>query len=333
MLSSPLIVVSACMLSWSLVLVVCRVILFAYELDPWLFTFIQLMAGGTFLVIYAGYVSGILEALRDPQTWLYGVLRVATAAFFSAALLHTSTANANFLGITAVPITMVMFWVAFSRRPSAWELPGHILIIVGLILLARNLDGGYSNPALLLMILSEVCVVTSTLIAERHGLNQTEDPRMRALLSGVMLLASAFAMLMAAFVLSAIVQWQPALRSALPMNLSWLDHPAQILDTRLWIASVLIGVILRGPTLFLSLKAIHLVGTENYIVGMAILPFASFAFEALALHLGLLPPTPATAPALVFGTVMIIGSLAVFWARTKQTMPARTSMVRRGQHE
>lgn len=333
MLSSPFIVVGACMLSWSLVLVVCRFILFTYEFDPWLFTFIQLMAGGFFLVILAGYTSGVLVALRDPFTWLYGVLRVATAALFSAALLHTSTANANFLGITAVPMTMVMFWIVFSRRPSTWELPGHALIIVGLILLARNLDGGYSNPALLLMILSEVCVVTSTLMAERHSLNQTEDPRTRALLSGVMLLASAFAMLMAAFVLSAIVQWQPVLRPALPIHFSWLDHPAQILDLSLWISAVLIGVVLRGPALFLSLKAIHLVGTENYIIGMAILPFASFTFEAIAVHQGLLPPTPAAVLTLVFGTVMISGSLAIFWARILKINATTTSILRRDQHE
>ena len=45
-------------------------------------------------------------------------------------------------------------------------------------------------------------------------------------------------------------------------------HPL-VLDARLWVSAALVGIVLRGPSLFLSPKAIHHVRTENYIAAMA----------------------------------------------------------------
>ena len=60
------------------------------------------------------------------------------------------------------------------------------------------------------MVLSELCVVASTLIGELHSLNQTDDPCQRAGLTGIMLLTSTFFMLSAALGLGLVVQWRPS---------------------------------------------------------------------------------------------------------------------------
>ena len=314
---SAAVVLGASLLSWAVLLVASRVTLLAFQLDPWLFTFIQMMAGGAFLVAIGARGSGLTKALRDPYTWVYGALRVATAGFFTAALVHTSVANAAFLGIVSMPISIVVVWVVLSRKPSRRELPGHAVIILGLALLAQNLEGGWRNPAIILMILSELCVVTSTLIGELHPLNQTDDPRQRAGLTGIMLLASAFFMLLAALCLSIVAQWLPAVRDSVSGSLAWIGNPALVVDTRLWAWAALVGVLLRGPSLFLSLKAIHQVRTENYIAAMAALPFLSLALEAVAVALGLLEPTTAAVPATLYGAMMMLGSLGVLRARSR----------------
>lgn len=319
--ASAVLDLGASLLSWAILLVVSRMTLLGLALDPWLFTFIQIVAGGALLVAMAGRGSGLAEALRDPWTWLFGVLRFGTAAFYTAALVHTSTANAACLAMVGVPIRMVLLWLALSRKPFGRELPGQAVILVGLALLAESLEGGWRDPAIVLMILSELCVVASTLIGELHPLNHTDDPRQRAGLTGIMLLASAFFMLVAALGLGLVVQWLPSVRAAVSPNVTWLANPSLALDARLWVAAVLVGFVLRGPTMFLFLKAVRRVGTENYVAAMVAIPVLSLAFEAAAAALGLLEPTAAATRSTLFGAVMVLGSLGVSWARSTRWMP------------
>lgn len=326
MLASSLALLGASLLSWALLLVISRAILVAFEFDPWLFTLIQMMVGGALLIAIAGPSVGLLGALRNPYTWAYGVLRVATAAFFTAALLHTTAANAAFLGVVSVPISMIVLWLVLSRKPSRIELPGHALILLGLVLLAQTLEGGWSNSALIFMIASELCVVASTMIAEVHPLNQTDDTRQRARLTGIMLIASALFMLMAGILLGFFMQLSPGVDLLQRVSPTWVVDPVLIIDARLWIYASLVGFLLRGPSLFLSLMAIHRVRTENYIAGMAALPFMSLGLEAAAAALGWLAPPSAASAATAFGTLMTIGSLCVLWARSKRKEAARTSV-------
>ena len=68
-------------------------------------------------------------------------------------------------------------------------------------------------------------------------------------------------------------------------------------------------------------KAVRRVGTENYIAAMVAIPVLSLAFEAVAAALGLLELTPVATRSTLFGAVMILGSLGVFWARATRWMP------------
>lgn len=321
---TTILVLGASLASWALLLVTSRVILFAWPVDPWLFTFIQVMAGGAFLIAIAGRGSGFTEALSNLFTWLYGGLRVATAAFFTAALTYTSTYNAAFLGIISVPVSLVVLWILLARQPTRVELPFHGLVLLGFVFLAGSLDNGWRNPAIVLMIVSELCVVASTLIAEIHPLNQTNDTRQRARLTGIMLLASAFVMLVLAAGFGLVARWLPGFQSLIPGTFSWMTDPSAMLDPVLWIAATLVGVILRGPSLFLALKAIHHVRTEVYIAAMAGLPFMTFSMEALAVSFGWIPPSHSTHMTLFWGSVMTFGSICVLIARSRKGTPKRS---------
>lgn len=311
------ILVLAALAGWSLLLVISRVILVNLGLDPWLFTFIQMMASGVFLLFLAGLRHLSPALLRDRTIWMYGILRVLTAAFFTAALLYTSAANAAFMSILSVPTSIVFLWLVLSRIPRRWEVPGHVIIVLGLLLLATQLEGGWRNPAIILMILSELCVVGSTVIAELHPTNNTRNWRQRAELTGLMLLASATVMLLAALGLGVLVQVLPVLGAWVPGQIGWLENPQQALDPVLWISAIAVGVVLRGPSMFLALAAINAVRTENYLAGLAALPLTALLFEAAAGHMGWLPNLSIWTLATAFGGVMVVGSLWVVIARTR----------------
>lgn len=305
--------------SWALLLVTSRAILKSTGMDPWIFTLVQMMVAGVFLLVATGGFGGQRTALRDPFIWLYGMLRVATAALFTAALLHTSAANAAFLGIISVPMSVVLLWQFAGRRPALRELPGQVVILLGLALLAPTLEGGWRNPAIVLMVLSEICVVSSTVIAEFHPMNQGDNVRKRAQLTGIMLLASAFVMLLVLISLHAAAHGIPYAKSILPTGLISGNSMATLLDPWLWIAACSVGVFLRGPSLYLALAAIHAVKTENYLAGMAALPFLSLGFEMLAHLAGILPPVASAGHSLTFGLIISSGSLLVLFARPRRS--------------
>jgi drug/metabolite transporter (DMT)-like permease len=312
------------LLSWSALLVLSRVILLATGLDPWLFTFIQMMAGGAFLILISGRLSGVSRLMKDPLIWLYGVLRVGTAAFFTAALVYTTTANAAFMSVLSVPTSVIVLSLFLARHPKRGELPGHAIILIGMFLLTQQIEGGWRNPAVLLMIASELCVVSSTLIAELHPINQTEDKRQRAGLTGIMLVVSACAMLILALCFGIASQNAPAVAKVLP-DLPWLDDPYTLFNPLLWTLAILVGITLRGPSMFLALTVINRVRTENYLAAMAALPLTSLAFEFAAQRVGWLVPAPTITATTLCGILMVTGSLLVILTRSRT---ARTQTVK-----
>ncbi|KZL18033.1 hypothetical protein PsAD2_02767 [Pseudovibrio axinellae] len=307
------------MVSWALLIVISKGLLVRYNLDPWIFTIIQLMFGGVFLVCISGSSATTLIALRSPYTWAYGVARVLSAACFTASLLYISAANAGFFGLVSIPFSALMFVLLFSRKPSVLELPGHIIIVAGMVLLISTLENTFSNPAVYLMLLSEAAVVSSVIIAEFHPQNQGDSLKERASLSGVMLLASAFTMLVTLAALSLLTgATEPA--TTTPQVVDWkqsipLIDLSQVWSLKMWIAAIAVGVTLRGTSMFLSMQAISLVGGQNYVATIAALPFTSLLFERVADVSGYLPqhmPDPLTVLA---GVIMTCGSLSIMWAR------------------
>ncbi|SDR34073.1 translation-associated GTPase [Pseudovibrio sp. Tun.PSC04-5.I4] len=326
MTTKGLMVCLATMVSWAALIVVSKGLLLAYNLDPWIFTIIQLMFGGIFLIAVSGKLTATLTALRSPHTWAYGVVRVISASCFTASLLYISAANAGFFGLVSVPFSALIFALLFFRLPSLLELPGHIVIAGGMVLLITSLENTFSNPAVFLMMFSELAVVVSVMIAEYHPQNQGTNLKDRASLSGVMLLASALVMLVSLAALSLLTgatQATTATQAAADwkQSLPLLDL-AQVWSPTMWIAAVAVGITMRGVSMFLSMQAINLVGSQNYVATIAALPFASLLFELLADRSGFIPQNLPTPTAIIAGTIMACGSLGILWARQRKIKAA-----------
>lgn len=314
-----LIVCLATMVSWAFLIVISKGLLLTYNLDPWIFTIIQLMFGGLFLIAVSRKLGATMDALKSPYTWAYGVARVLSAACFTASLLYISAANAGFFGLVSVPFSALAFALLFFRLPTALELPGHLVIILGVILLISSLEGTYTNPAVYLMIFSEFAVVASVIIAEFHPQNQGDDLKKRASLSGVMLVASALIMLIALAALSLITDGTAATQQAADWtsNLPLIDL-TQVWSPTMWVAAIAVGISLRGVSMFLSMQAINLVGSQNYVATIAALPFTSLLFELIADKAGYLPQTVPDPIAILAGVIMTAGSLGILWARQRK---------------
>ena len=229
-------VLVAAVASWALLLACSRSAVVGLALDPWMFTFLQLASGGVFLLLVSAGAEVGLAALKRVDTWLIGALRVGTGALFMAALVHVNVMQAGFLGAINIPMAMLGVYLMFDRRPVASEFWGHLLVIAGTLTIALGLEGGVANPAVVLMLLSEVCVVGASLLAERHPHMTALALRTRLRLTGVVLLVTA----------TAFAAWR-GLQARLGLA---GDDGAITLDAlarpELWLAGLGLGIALCG---------------------------------------------------------------------------------------
>ncbi|MDH3772049.1 MAG: hypothetical protein OET79_13835, partial [Nitrospirota bacterium] len=238
-LDHPLTVAGISLGFWALLLVASRILLVRFGFDPWSFTFIQLIVSGGVLIVLSRGGNVDWRSLRRWSTWVYGALRVTTAATFTAALVHVPVVGAGLLGVMNVPMAALAVWLAFGRRARSSELPGHLCVLAGIVLVTMRLDGGFGSPAFLWVLLSQISVIGGALIAERHPDNNAAEPRARLRFTGVVLLLTALLFLIGRLLFGA---GAAALADLVPA----------LLDPALWLSGLAIGLLLRGPSMHLS---------------------------------------------------------------------------------
>ncbi len=304
----PILVTAAAILSWSALIAISRILLVRYAFDPWAYTFLQLCAGGICLLAIGGRGRLSLDSFRRPSTWVLGVLRVLSAALFTAVLVWVSAMEAGILGAVNVPMVAVAVWLVFGRRPARLEWLGHAVILAAIAPLVLTLEGGFANPAVILMLLNEVVLVAGTLLAERHPDNSASTPGSRARFTGAVLLVTAGLFL--------------ALRVAEDGGVGDVDWSAPLI-----VSAVLVGVFLRGPSMFLTFWSTRLIGSQNYLACCTALPVIGMVLEQAAFQWGLIDISRFRPETVLLTAGVVAGTLIVVWARVRTAEASTRSAI------
>jgi len=294
--------VATAVLSWGLLILISRVLVAGHGFNPWVLSFVQMAVGGAAMIVAAGRGPMPLRAFRHPQTWIYGSLRVVTAATLTAALAYGTSAEISVMSTLFIPAGILLAWALFARRPKTSDAFGSVVVLVGVGGVAVGLPGGILGPAVTLMLISAAATALCSAIAEMHPENQGDDRKIRMRLTGASMLATASLMLAAATTAS---HFDPGGYVAAHVPLSAVFDPA------IWIAGIVVGVALRGPSTYFTFRAIRMVGSENYLMGVAVMPAITLFAESLAAAGGLLPMPALPLQTLVAGTVGIAGALGI----------------------
>jgi len=290
--------------TWALLLVCSRALVIGLDLDPWMFTFLQMGSGGLFFIVISRGAEVGVTALWRIDTWLIGVFRIGTAALYMAALLHVDVLRAGFIGSISVPMSALAVCLLFNRRPTRLELLGHIPLIAGCSVTALGLDGSLENPALLLLMLSQVCVLTASLFAERHPHMMALAPRTRLRLTGIVLLLTAMG----------FAVWR-ILQSA--AGLAGDADVTELMRPELWAAGLGLGITLRGLATYLGLRAAAVAGTHNYLAAALALPVVGAVLECFVAWNGY-GAWPDIGPfQVIAGTLIVSGGMLVIYARKR----------------
>ena len=294
--------VATAVLSWGFLILISRVLVAGHGFNPWVLSFVQMAVGGAAMMVAADRGPMPLRAFRHPQTWIYGVLRVVTAATLTAALAYGTSAEISVMSTLFIPVGILLAWPLFGRRPVATDAFGSVVVLIGVGGVAAGLPGGVLGTAVMLMLISAGATALCSAIAEMHPENQGDDRRTRLRLTGAAMLATATVMLVAAAGASHV---EPDGFVATHVPLSAVFDPA------IWTAGVLVGIALRGPSTYLTFRAIRMVGSENYLMGVAVMPAITLLCESLAAAGGLLPMPSLPAQTLTAGAVGIAGALGI----------------------
>ena len=310
MVSPAFLIAAVVMAGWSVVTVLVRATLIGFSFDPWTLAMaIQLAAGGT-LLIAAGLRSLPLEPIRRWTTWAIGALRVVTTCCFSAALLYGSATTITLVSLINVLVAAAGVFLVFRRKPRFAEMPGFLLIALGIALLVGRLDGGWHSPAIPLLLISETSVVFSSLLAERHPDN-LGDRRQRLALTGFVTVLSAGGLLTIWGALGLVFP-EAALGPSAADVLGTLTSPW------LWAAALAFGAVFRAPLTYMAFQITRLLGADGYMLSMAALPLTTLAVELLAGSAGLVP-VPSLAPVdLAYSAVIVAGSAWVIGVRFRR---------------
>lgn len=294
-----IIVTTGAILCWAILSVVSRIFLLNFDLDPWMFSFIQLSAGGAILLAISGRNGLKLSSFTQPTTWMLGGLRVLSAALYTAVLAWVSVLEAGVLGAMNLPIITLAVWALAKHRPARFEWMGHVLILAAIATLAFRLEGDLRSAAIALMALNAVCLTAMNLLAERHPENISDDPGVRARFTGVVLLVTAILFAFGRSIQEGSVDTAP--------------------DFTLIIAGVSVGIILRAPAMFLAFWSIRLAGAHGYTAAISLLPIFGMVFEQACVALGLLAESRFQIETVWLACVVITGTLVILTARTWQT--------------
>lgn len=308
-MSPALLIALAMTAMWSVVTVLLRSVLFRFGFDPWTLAMATMLAAGATLLVAAGIRSLPLDPLRRWSTWAIGGIRVLTTCCFSAALLYGSATTITLLSAVNVLVAAIGVLVVFGRRPRAGEIPGFLLIAVGVALLATRLEGGWGSPAIKFLLVSETAVVVSSLLTETHPDN-LGDRRQRLALTGFVTLLSASGLLVVWSVVGL------ALPEA-PLGPNASDALASLASPWLWAAALVFGVFFRAPLTYLSFQITRLIGADGYMLSMVALPLTTLAIEILAGWGGLMPMPGLDPVTLGFSALIVAGGAWIILDRVR----------------
>lgn len=297
------IVTISAMLFWAILSVASRILLLEFNFDPWMFSFIQLCAGGVTLLVMSGKGGLNPTSFNRPVTWVLGAFRITSAALYTTTLGLISVLEAGVLGALNLPVIVVVVWIITRKRPIWIEWIGHLLILSAIWFLVHGLEPEIQLYAAVLMGLNALCLAAITLLSERHPDNNSDQLGMRARFTGAVLLVTA-----ALFFIVRLMQ---------------NGFSGGVVEMPLLISAILVGIFLRAPAMFLAFWSIRLAGAMGYTAAATLLPVFGMVFEQAAVAVGLLDETRFRIETLGLALVAIFGTFLIIISRSKREQEYR----------
>lgn len=298
-------------------------IVYAYadqvEAHPTVFILYATAFAAAGMIMISGLGKNPLEIIMAPQSWIFGVSAVAIEGAFFLLLTTVTPAEASLLVRAAVPISLAIGWLVFSRPISRQTLAGAAVVIASVIPVLLIIPAHARIPAFLLTCAGAFIASVKTFASEFHPHNRAAKSVLEKIrVTGLVVLATATIGLLSAALATGIAHLTGNNAAGL------IPSPADYIESATLISAITLGAPLLIAMNYLAFSASVKITTENFLATSAFNPLGALLAQQIAVSLGII--TIATAFdfwLLILIPIGIVGVLIIIHSRHKEANDAQ----------
>jgi hypothetical protein len=265
------------------------------------------------LLSFTGPGPDALRIILTPQSWLVGAGIIAVEVFYYILLENVAPAHGNLLVRLSIPLSLVLGWALFARRPRPLAIVGALLVCAGVLPLLFSVEPQHRTTSAAVAIASALSFNLRSFASEFHPYNRRARTAMEKLrVTGLVVLVTSVASLALAATLRALIA-----AAVLPPT-RLIPTAAQMLHGPTLLLGMFVGGSLLTIMAALSFSSVVKITTENFTATSAFTPVATLLVQSGASALGLIPDYTLDRNILPAMAVVVYGVLLILVAARRR---------------
>jgi hypothetical protein len=280
---------------------------------PIAFILYAMTVSAVVLLSVTGLGDDALSVILAPQSWMVGIGTIAMEVFYYQILEHVSPALGSLLVRLTIPLSMVVGWSLYGRRPARPSLIGAAIICAAIVPMLFTSAPGHRWSIVLLAFACACAYALRGFSAEFHPWNRAaRTVREKLRITGLVVLVTSVAGLALAGVCSALIA-----ADVLPAT-PVVPTAAQMLHGPTVLLGVFVGSIILTAMAVLNFSCVVKITTENFAATSAFTPVATLLVQLAAGALGFIPFFPIDRSLLPAMAVVILGVFLILYSARRR---------------
>jgi len=233
------------------------------------------------LLIIGGKGPLVRETLRSIDTWAFGCVMLIGYVLTLSLFSYVTSTEGSLLQRISLLFSIGISWLFLSRKATNSQLLGAGIVLLGIIIVCRELPKENQGIIYLLMFLEGLALTARMFIAEIHRPHQQavsleSDPRAKARVVGFVMFVISTLFLSVLFLLALLQSF-----SATPLDTSLIPNLDSFTHTPSIFAGLVAGVFLLAPLRMIEFSATNIIKTENFLAVAALSSVGTLFWEWL----------------------------------------------------
>jgi diguanylate cyclase (GGDEF)-like protein len=271
-----------------------------------------------FLLLVGGKGPLVKETLRSIDTWVFGLIMLIGYMITLSLFSYVTSTEGSLLQRISLLFSVIVSFIFLSRAPTKSQLIGILMVLVGIVIVCRDLPEENRGMIYLLMFLEGMALTARMFLAEihrphAHAISMVKDPRAKARVVGfVMFVISTFFLILTG--LLALLQTVAPLpiENAIIPTLDSFKHTPSI------VAGMIAGVALVAPLRLIEFSSANIIKTENFLAIAALSSAATFFWEWLLSPLTGMSVKAVSTNDILAGVIITVGCMVAALGQMKK---------------
>ncbi len=276
---------------------------------PIAFVLYAMVVSAAALLAITGPGPEALAIVLAPQSWLIGIGTIAMEVFYYLLLQHVPPADGSLLVRLTVPVSLLVGWTFFARRPRPLTWLGAAVMCLGMVPVIVSVTPARLGDVLVAAAGCALAFNLRTFSAEFHPWNRRARTVMEKLrITGLVVLVTSITGLALTGTAAALIAMGTLPPTTLVPTADEMLHVPTIL------LGALVGSVILTAMWVLSFSCVVKITSENFAAAAAFSPLAALIVQLAAGAVGLIPLFPVDALLLTAMAAVIAGIFLMLYA-------------------